>query len=210
MDAAGQAYITGDTQSADFPASRGPGYDTSHNGYDDAFVVKLNTAGTALLYATFLDGSNNANGNDIAVDGAGQAYITGYTDSPDFPASLGPGYDTSFNGGEYDAFVVKLNPAGTALLYATFLGGSSSDFGWGIAVDGAGQAYVTGRTNSADFPASLGPGYDTSYNGVRTPSLSSWLRPAPACATPPSSAAAMMTMATASLWTAPARPTLRA
>ena len=272
MNSAGQAYITGDTQSADFPASLGPGYDTSHNGYDDAFVVKLNTAGTALLYATFLDGSNNANGNDIAVDGAGQAYITGYTDSPDFPASLGPGYDTSFNGGEYEAFIVKLNPAGTGLLDATFLGGSSSDYGRGIAwtaparptsravrtrrtsrptvapathqlqrqwrtpsssswpaartalryatflggsgdddgysiaLDDAGLAYVTGLTGSADFPACRGPGYDTSYNNVGYAFSISWTRPAPACVTPPFLAAAPVTPATTSPWTAPARP----
>ena len=106
-------------------------------------------------------------GYGIAVDGAGQAYVTGDTDSADFPASLGPGYDTSYNGGEGDAFVVKLDAAGTGLRYATFLGGSDLDYGDGIAVDSAGQAYVTGRTSSADFPASLGPGYDTSYNGVR-------------------------------------------
>ena len=81
-----------------------------------------------LLYATFLGGSDNDEGYGIAVDGAGQAYVTGITGSADFPASLGPGYDTSFNGGG-DAFVVKLDAAGTALRYATFLGGSSSDDG---------------------------------------------------------------------------------
>ena len=173
VDGAGQAYVTGRTSSADFPASLGPGYDTSFNGYGDAFVVKLDAAGTALRYATFLGGSADDWGNGIAVDGAGQAYVTGQTGSADFPASLGPGYDTSFNG-DWDAFVVKLNAAGTGLRYASFLGGSDHDSGWGIAVDGAGQAYVTGSTGSADFPASLGPGYDTSYNGgLPTPSSSS-------------------------------------
>ena len=167
VDSAGQAYITGHTWSAEFPASLGPGYDTSFNSGEDAFVVKLDAAGARLLYATFLGGSNWDEGYGIAVDGAGQAYVTGYTESADFPASLGPGYDTSYNGGYHgDAFVIKLDAAGTALRYATFLGGSGDDWGSGIAVDGAGQAYITGTTYSADFPASLGPGYDTSFNGT--------------------------------------------
>ena len=210
VDGAGQAYVTGRTYSADFPASLGPGYDTSFNGYGDAFVIKLDAAGTALRYATFLGGSNDDWGNGIAVDGAGQAYVTGQTHSADFPASLSPGYDTSFNG-DWDAFVVKVDATGTALRYASFLGGSDHDSGWGIAVDRAGQAYVTGTTFSADFPASLGPGYDTSFNdwtdafvvklqrGRRRPALRhlprrqqrrGWRIPA-------------------SPWTAPARPTSR-
>ncbi len=126
MDGAGQAYVTGYTWSADFPASLGPGYDTSlQRRLCDAFVVKLDAAGTGLLYATFLGGSGYDWGYGIAVDGAGQAYVTGGTESADFPASLGPGYDTSYNGGDRDAFVVKLDAAGTGLLYATFLGGST-------------------------------------------------------------------------------------
>ena len=166
MDATGQAYITGVTYSADFPASLGPGYDTSYNGdYSDVFVVKLDAAGTGLRYATFLGGSGEDIGRGVAVDGAGQAYVTGSTGSADFPASPGPGYDSSYNGGSVDAFVVKLDVAGTGLRYATFLGGSDLDIGRGIAVDGAGQAYVTGTTRLPNFPASLGPGYDITYNG---------------------------------------------
>ena len=130
----------------------------------DAFVVKLDAAGATLHYATYLGANNWDDGFAIAVDGAGQAYVTGKTDSADFPASLGPGYDTNHNGNN-DAFVVKLNAAGAALRYATFLGGSGDEEGTGIAVDGNSQAYVTGYTGSANFPASLGPGYDTSYNG---------------------------------------------
>ena len=164
VDGAGQAYITGYTLSTDFPAASGPGYDTSFNGSYDTFVVKLNATGTALLYATFLGGSAADWGEDIAVDGAGQAYLTGSTSSTDFPAASGPGYDTSLNGYD-DAFVVKLNATGTALVYATFLGGGSEDYGWSIAVDQSGQAYITGETESANFPAALGPGYDTSHNG---------------------------------------------
>ena len=164
VDGAGQAYIMGYTGSENFPAVDGPGYDTSHNGYYDAFVVALDTSGTALRYATFLGGNEWDWAGCVAVDGAGQAYVTGGTNSADFPAVNGPGYDTSFSGDE-NAFVVALDASGTALRYATFLGGSAEGFGYGIAVDGAGQAYVTGRTNSADFPAVDGPGYDTSHNG---------------------------------------------
>ncbi len=161
VDGAGCAYVTGNTGSLDFPA--GPGYDASYNGgYDDAFVAKLNAAGTGLVYATFLGGSGGDHGEGIAVDGAGCAYVTGYTTSADFP--VGPGYDTSYNGGDWgDAFVVKLSATGEGLVYSTFLGGSSDDEGSAIAVDGAGCAYVAGATGSAGFPA--GPGYDTAYNG---------------------------------------------
>ena len=136
-----------------------------NGGAQDAFVVKLNVSGTALLYATFLGGSSNDYGSGIAVDGSGNAYVTGDTNSTDFPAASGPGYDTTFNGGYLDAFVVKLNASGMALLYATFLGGSGDDCGNGIAVDGSGNAYVTGYTTSTDFPAALGPGYDCTHNG---------------------------------------------
>ncbi|MBM3189460.1 MAG: hypothetical protein FJZ90_12140, partial [Chloroflexi bacterium] len=163
VDSAGCAYVAGETWSSDFPASLGPGYDTSHNGGTDAFVVKLNAAGTALAYATFLGGGDYDEGYGIAVDSAGCAYVTGETGSSDFPA--GPGYDTSYNGGYKDAFAVKLNASGTALIYATFLGGGDWDDAYGIAVDGSGCAYVTGKTWSNDFPAALGPGYDTSHNG---------------------------------------------
>ncbi len=126
VDGAGQVYVTGITGSADFPASLGPGYDTSLNGGGDAFVVKLDAAGTALRYATFLGGSSSDEGAGIAVDTAGSAYVTGYTSSSDFPTTSGA-FDTSYNGGSYDVFAAKLNPAGSALAYATFLGGSSYD-----------------------------------------------------------------------------------
>ena len=118
-----------------------------------------------MLYATFLGGSDHDYGYGITVDDSGNAYVTGKTYSTDFPAVLGPGYDTTHNGGTYDAFVVKLNASGTALLYATFLGGSSYDNGSGIGADHSGNAYVTGETRSIDFPAALGPGYDTTFNG---------------------------------------------
>jgi pimeloyl-ACP methyl ester carboxylesterase len=160
VDADGNAYVTGETDSRNFPAVVGP--DTSYNGgYSDVFVAKVNPSGTGLVYAGFLGGSDIDEGSDIAVDAAGNAYVTGRTSSRNFPAVVGP--DTSYNGGRYDAFVAKVNPEGTGLVYAGFLGGSDWDEGWGIAVDAAGNAYVTGETASRNFPAVVGP--DTSYNG---------------------------------------------
>ena len=99
----------------------------------------------------------------IAVDGAGSVYVTGYTDTTNFPVTPGA-FDTSYNGGAYDGFVAKLNPAGSALVYATFLGGSAVNYGWFIVVDETGNSYVTGQTTSTNFPTTLGA-FDTSYNG---------------------------------------------
>ena len=165
VDNAGNAYVTGRTWSSEatFPATVGP--DLTFNGTQDAFVAKVNTAGTALVYAGYIGGSSYDTGGSIAVDGAGNAYVTGDTLSTEtsFPVSGGP--DLTYNGGMYDAFVTKVNTAGTALVYAGYLGGSSNDQGLGIAVDGAGNAYITGDTLStqATFPVTGGP--DLTYNG---------------------------------------------
>ena len=161
VDGNGAAYVTGYTSSSDFPTTPGA-FDTTYNGAD-AFVVKLNGAGSALVYATFLGGSSSDGGSSIAVDEGGAAYVTGRTGSSDFPTTPGA-FDTGFNGGYWDTFVVKLDAAGSALAYATFLGGISDEGGRGIALDGNGAAYVTGRTDSFHFPTTLGA-FDTTYNG---------------------------------------------
>jgi hypothetical protein len=100
----GRAYVTGTTQSADFP-TRGA-FDTTFNGAFDAFVTKLNASGSELAYSTFLGGTESDSGEDIAVDGKGRAYVTGLTNSPDYPTTRGA-FDRTFNGG-FDAFVTKL------------------------------------------------------------------------------------------------------
>jgi len=161
VDSTGNAYVTGQTSSLDFPVSSGA-VDTSANGWNDVFVTKLNPTGAAVLYSTYLGGSGDDSGSGIAVDPAGNAYVVGRTDSPNFPVTAGA-FDTSANG-SYDAFVAKLNATGTALLYSTFLGGSAFDAAHAIALDAAGNAYVSGATLSSNFPTTAGA-YDTSPNG---------------------------------------------
>ncbi len=147
VDGAGAVYVTGSTISTDFP-TQAP-FQGSNAGANDAFVTKLNDKGSALLYSTYLGGpsSGAAQGNDvglgIAVDGTGAAYVAGYTFSTAFPTQV-PFQGSSAGGA--DAFVTKLNPAGSALPYSTYLGGSGDDTAQGIAVDGTGAAYITGDT----------------------------------------------------------------
>ena len=166
VDAAGYVYITGSTQSREdsFPVLVGP--DLTHNSGDwDAFVAKINPAGTALIYAGYIGGADWDAGAGIAVDGSGNAYVAGETwsDQASFPVAGGP--DLTHNGGGRDAFVAKVNPTGTALLYAGYVGGAGYDLALGIALDGVGSAYVTGSTSSdqATFPVSGGP--DLTFNG---------------------------------------------
>jgi len=156
VDVNGSAYVTGGTYSTDFPTA-GP-YQTDQGGHD-AFVTKLSAAGNALVYSTYLGGSGSEFDHGIAVDVNGSAYVTGWTGSNDFPTA-GP-YQTYQGHG--DAFVTKLSAAGNALVYSTYLGGGTADYGYGIAVDAGGSAYVTGRTASADFPT-VGP-YQTDQGG---------------------------------------------
>ena len=164
VDSAGNAYVTGFTTSteATFPETVGP--DLTYNGNLDAFVAKVNAAGTALLYAGYIGGSADEGGYGIAVDVAGNAYVTGFTSSSEatFPVTVGP--DLTFNGA-FNAFVAKVNAAGTALVYAGYIGGSGGDEGFGIAVDSAGNAYVTGlaQSSEATFPVTVGP--DLTFNG---------------------------------------------
>jgi cysteine-rich repeat protein len=146
-DASGAAYVTGRTCSHDFP-TLGPFQGTPGPGCD-AFVSKFTVSGV-LEYSTYLGGDAPDQGKGIAVDGSGSAYVTGETGSADFP-TLNP-VQATLGGGGFDAFVAKLSPAGDALVYSTFLGGSAGDQGTGIAVDGSGSACLTGFTAAPDFP----------------------------------------------------------
>jgi len=149
VDGAGNAYVTGETGSIDFP-TQNPWQPANAGGWD-AFVAVLNPTGSGLVYSTYLGGSGYDGGNRIAVDGSGRAYVTGVTNSiDDFPTQNA--LQQNYGGGWTDAFVAVLNPTGSGLVYSTYLGGSDWDYGWGIAVDGAGNAYVTGETDSIDFP----------------------------------------------------------
>jgi beta-propeller repeat-containing protein len=151
VDPQGDTYATGETNDPGFPTVRP--LQAALAGGGNAFVIKINAASTAIVYATYLGGSGDDIGRAIAADGNGDAYVTGQTTSRDFPtvdaiasANASPGPTGA------DAFVAKLDPSGDALVYSTYLGGSADDGGYGIALDRARDAYVTGQTASVDFP----------------------------------------------------------
>jgi hypothetical protein len=175
VDGSYNAYVTGETASTNFPTTTGAFQTTcaTCNGTTfDAFVTKLNPAGSALIYSTYLGGSNTDAARGIAVDGSGDAYVTGYTYSSDFPTTPGAFQTTcgSCSGGLFDAFVTKLNATGSALIYSTYLGGSGLDEGFSIALDASGDAYVTGYTLSANFPIAhaIDSTYDTNGDAFVT------------------------------------------
>ena len=147
VDGQGNAYVVGMTFSTG-STSGSPGSCSKPDA--DIFVTKLNPTGSAIVYTTYLAGSGGDIGTAIAVDGQGSAYVTGETCSTNFPTT--PGAFASASSGSADAFVTKLNPAGSALVYSTYLGGSGVDLGTGIAVDAQGNAVVTGGTSSSNFP----------------------------------------------------------
>jgi Abnormal spindle-like microcephaly-assoc'd, ASPM-SPD-2-Hydin/Beta-propeller repeat len=150
IDSAGNAYIAGTTASSSFVFTPN-GFQTTNHGQGDAFVAKLTSAG-ALSYFTFLGGSLADSGVGVAVDTSGNAHVTGSTvSSSDFPITT-PVFQRLYGGGNADAFVAKLNPTGSVLLYSSYLGGTNTELAGGIAVDAAGSAYVTGQTCSQDFP----------------------------------------------------------
>jgi hypothetical protein len=158
VDGAGYSYVSGETSSTDFPTTPGAFQPTPPARLSNttlvAFVTKLNPTGSALVYSTYLGGSGDGHAAGMAVDGAGYAYVSGTTSANDFPTTVGAFRRT--RNGQTDAVVAKLNPSGSALVYSTYLGGGSTEHGEGIAVDADGNAYVTGRTSSADFPTTPG------------------------------------------------------
>jgi hypothetical protein len=149
VDAAGQAYVTGHTASTNFPTTPGA-YETSYSGDTDAFVAKFNASGSALIYSTYLGGSGSDTATGIAIDPLGNAYVSGFNYAAGFPTTPGA-YQTSSHG-PYDAFITKLNPTGSALVFSTYIGGTSDDYATGIAIDSSFNVYVSGQTLSNDFP----------------------------------------------------------
>lgn len=153
IDTSGNAYITGETQSNDFPTASALFQNHSPGGAVDAFITKLNSSGSSLVYSTYLGGNGEDFGNAIALDTSGNTYITGKTTSANFPTVSAIFEDNAGGIGSLDAFVAKLDTRGSSLIYSTYMGGSGDfDRGEGIAVDSSGNAYITGGTQSDDFP----------------------------------------------------------
>jgi hypothetical protein len=161
LNSAGDAYVTGWTYSTNFPTTAGA-FQTTLAGTENTFVTELNASGSALVYSTYLGGNSTDRANGIAVDTAGNAYVSGNTKSSNFPTTAGA-FQTMVSGTQ-NAFLTKLNSAGSALAYSTYLGGSSSDNASGIAVDSADNAYVTGLTTSTNFPITAGT-FQTTFSG---------------------------------------------
>jgi|GEM_PF-3221085 len=158
VDTAGCAYVTGLTNSSNFPVTHG--YDTTFNGSNDVFLTKFSPSGTSLEYSTFIGGVGDDHGEGLAIGTDNSVYVTGFTAASDFPTVNA--YDNSFNGGN-DAFVSKISLGGDSLLYSTYLGGSGADLAYGIVVDGLGRATITGFTGSGNYP--IANAFDGTYNG---------------------------------------------
>ena len=162
VDSSGSAYVTGYTSSVNFPVTPGA-YQSSCAGTCsanamDAFVTKLNSTGTALVYSTYLGGTANDYGYGIAVDASGDAFIAGTTYSSNFPITAGS-FQQKCGGGSCasgDGFITEVNPTGSGLVYSTYLGGSTANEVNGIVLDNSGNAYVTGYTRATNFPVTAG------------------------------------------------------
>ena len=164
VDAAGAAYVTGHTGSSNFPTLNP--YQGTHQGVNDAFVTKLDLSQSgvaSLVYSTYLGGSANELSTGIAVNAAGAAYVSGLTSSTDFPTLNS--YQGTYQGGDFDVFVAKLSSIGSSLFYSTYLGGSGSENGLDIFVDASGATYVTGWSDSPNFPTTLDPYQETFLGG---------------------------------------------
>ena len=163
VDGSGNVYITGGTTSPDYPTTAGA-YDQVYGGgaTDDVLVTKINSDGASLAWSTYIGGSNPDYGNSLTLDGSGNVYVAGYTQSSGYPTTTGA-YDQSYNGG-YDILVTKLNSNGASLAWSTFIGGSNTEYGNSLALDGSGNVYVAGETFSTDYPTTAGA-YDQSHNG---------------------------------------------
>ena len=161
VDGVGNAYVVGSAGSADFPVTRGAFQTTNHSStYSNAFVTELNAAGSALVYSTYLGGSGTSvvgdSANGLALDAAGDVYVVGTAWSTDFPVTVGALQAADQSASGSNAFISELNPAGSALTYSTYLGGSGSDSATAVVIDGASGVYFAGMASSTDFPVTAG------------------------------------------------------
>jgi Beta-propeller repeat len=155
LDKKGNFHLDGFTDSTDFPTTPGAFQPTFGGGPNDAWAAKLNKTGTALVYSTYLGGEGEEDVFDLTTDRSGSAYIPGLTSSADFPVTPGA-FQTTFQGGDLDGYLTKLNPTGTRAIYSTYLGGSGFDITGTVRVDRRGVAHVAGATDSTDFPVTSG------------------------------------------------------
>ncbi|MCX5786943.1 MAG: SBBP repeat-containing protein [Elusimicrobia bacterium] len=180
VDAAGNAYVTGHTTSISnpsFPVTAGAAQTIAGGGADQAFVAKFAATTGALVYSTYLGGATPAHGNAIAIDGSGNAYVTGQTGDAFVSVATFPNVFKNTVTGASDAFMAELNPSGSVFLYMTYVGGSGEEEGTAVALDGSNNVYMTGWTNSADFP---GPGASgTPYANVRNGAAQTTIGTAP-------------------------------
>jgi hypothetical protein len=159
IDAAGDAFLVGQTSSPDFPVTPGALQTTCAGttcGSGEVFVSELNPTGSALIYSTFLGGSAIDQGNSIVLDSQNNAYITGYTQSTDFPTTLGAFQTTCSCATHPDAYVAEINPTGSALVFSTYLGGTAADVAYALVLDASANIYVVGYSQSTDFPVTAG------------------------------------------------------
>jgi hypothetical protein len=165
VDSAGNAYIVGITSASDFPTTASAFQKTKSSTTGNAFVTKLNSTGTALVFSTYLGGSGASGSIDtatgVAVDASGDVFVTGLTPSTDFPVKTQNAYQVVNNGTPGNCFLTKLDPTGSTLLYSTYLGGSGNDGCAAIALDSNGNAYVTGTATSTNFPVTPGKAIQT-------------------------------------------------
>jgi len=162
-DGAGGVIVSGQTPSNNFPTTEGA-FDRSFNGSRDAFITRLSEDGSDLIYSTYLGGDGPEQTLALSSDGAGGVVVTGYITGDDFPTTEGA-FDRSFNGGNYDVFVARLNEDGSELIYGTYLGGEGDwDLVSDMLSDGAGGVIITGNTNSNDFPITDNA-FDQSFSG---------------------------------------------
>jgi hypothetical protein len=167
LDSKGCIYLTGETASPNFPVTKG-GYDQSHNGKDDAVILKLDQNGSKLIFSTFIGGADNERGCGIAFDYNNDILLTGYTSSKNFPTTF-DAYDTTYNNGTYkgDGFLLMLSQNGSNLSYSTYIGGSNDDpLGFMVLSKDNRNLFITGWSNSSNFPTTK-TAFDQTYNGNR-------------------------------------------